>query len=857
MSSFERVFSGCEGFDRIVDCIRMGDNVVWQTDTILSYSKFVIPFAEKSIRDKRNLIYVRFAGHSPLLEPRDGLKIVELDPETGFENFTVKVHELITKEGRDAFYIFDSLSELQSAWASDLMMGNFFHVTCPYLFELNTVAFFAIIRNRHSFDAVARIRETTQLLLDVYSEGDLLYVHPLKVWNRYGTTMFMPHLLFDGGQSEKPLTDSMAAGKFYEMMNQRGFSDVNCALDHFDRFFIAAKDELERSGENRKTRERLCSMLLGRDQKIQSLSVAELTTTDLLRVKSRLIGSGQIGGKAAGLLLSRKVVENHVPNLRLEPHDSFYVGTDVFYSYMVNNGWWKLRLKQRTATGFFSAGKELCDKLATGEFPVGIREAFRRMLSYFGQSSIIVRSSSMLEDSFSNAFAGKYESVFCVNRGNPEDNLIAFENAVRHVYASSMNESALAYRKQRKLDELDEQMAILVQRVSGSVYSDIFMPSAAGVGYSHNAYVWNADIDPSAGMLRLVGGLGTRAVDRTATDYPRIVPLNSPLLTPLASNSDRAQYSQKNFDVLDLTENRIRTIPITELTPKLPTFLHDLLYEHDLDAESFFRERGDYKNVYFCNCQKVIENPSFISDMNLMLKTLEKVYEYPVDIEFTVIFDENRNYQINLLQCRPLQTIKLGGKRTNMEHCPDDQVFFSVESHTMGDSMDIPVDYVVTVDPSAYYSLSVRDKYQTARDVGTINRVLAGRKIVLLGPGRWGTRSPELGVPVNFAEISNIAAICEVSFADGNVMPELSYGSHFFQDLVETGMLYCALMEGAPGCLYRPEWMSGLPNISTALLKNFSPCLTVYDVSSRGLRLRSDLVARKAVCAQWGGEPSA
>ena len=169
MAAFEKVKSGMPGLDSVLDYIRLGDNVVWQVTDLEEYRYFVIPFVRQALEDKRNLIYIRFAQHERILPEMDGVKTYQFDPDEGFEKFTVSIHNVITKEGRDAFYIFDSLSELQSAWYTDLMMGNFFCVTCPYLFTLDTVAFFPLIRGRHSFEAVARIRETTQLLLDVYS----------------------------------------------------------------------------------------------------------------------------------------------------------------------------------------------------------------------------------------------------------------------------------------------------------------------------------------------------------------------------------------------------------------------------------------------------------------------------------------------------------------------------------------------------------------------------------------------------------------------------------------------------------------------------------------------------------------
>src|SRR4030042_270471 len=141
------------------------------------------------------------------------------------------------------------------------------------------------------------------------------------------------------------------------------------------------------------------------------------------------------------------------------------------------------------------------------------------MIEYFGQSPIIVRSSSLLEDAFGNAFAGKYESVFCVNQGSPEQRYADFEEAVRTVYASTMSEDALTYRLERGLDQQDEQMALLVQRVSGSYRNGYFFPDLAGVGMSHNAFVWKPDLDPKAGMPRLVFGVGTKICTRVGADY--------------------------------------------------------------------------------------------------------------------------------------------------------------------------------------------------------------------------------------------------------------------------------------------------------------------------------------------------
>jgi hypothetical protein len=120
-----------------------------------------------------------------------------------------------------------------------------------------------------------------------------------------------------------------------------------------------------------------------------------------------------------------------------------------------------------------------------------VRDQFAEMLDYFGQSPIVVRSSSLLEDSFGSAFSGQYESIFCANQGSPQERLEAFLAAVRHIYASAMGRDALLYRAQRGLLDRDEQMALFVQRVSGAAYGRLFFPQVAGVGLSFNPFAWH------------------------------------------------------------------------------------------------------------------------------------------------------------------------------------------------------------------------------------------------------------------------------------------------------------------------------------------------------------------------------
>ncbi|SHK67515.1 PEP/pyruvate-binding domain-containing protein [Hespellia stercorisuis] len=844
MAAFEKICSGITGLDHALDHIRMGDNVVWRVTELEEFAFVVKPFARQAIADGRQLIYIRFAEHAPFLEPQEGLQIYQLHPQEGFEEFTVKVREIITRAGRDAFYVFDCLSELQEAWSTDLMMGNFFCVTCPYLFILDTVAYFPVKRGMHSFDALNRIRQTTQLLLDVYRSSDAFYIQPLKVWNRYCGTMFQPHQYEPDSEEFQPLLDGLSLSRFYAAVDEKE-SEEDQNLDHWDRYFSLIKLKFAHGELERQEYRKICSIMMTRNGEMARLIEEHFSPRDYFLVRNRMIGTGMIGGKACGMLLARKMVHRHLPELagKLEPHDSYYVGSDVFYTYIVANDCWKLRVEQRKERDEFQVSAEFGKRLREGEFPANIREQFRRMLDYFGQSPIIVRSSSLLEDGFGNAFAGKYESVFCVNAGEMEDRLEKFEEAVKTVYASTMDPSALEYRRNRNLLECDEQMALLVQRVSGSRYDSFLMPAAAGVGYSYNAYKWLRDMDPEAGMLRLVLGLGTRAVDRTTGDYPRIVSLDRPHAQLWPTVAARHRYSQHQVDVLDMEKNELCTIPLEQAIAQAPVWQKRMLLSHDTEAEERLWQQGNRREVLFGDCQGLVDKAEFLDMMRRILAMLQEQYQYPVDIEFAINVAQDGNFVVNLLQCRPLQVDS--EKSVEMPEKKEGRVLFELTDTAMGQSRKEKVDLVVLVDPQKYYDFPYARKYEPVNIIGKINQRYGGqgKNMMLIVPGRIGTSSPELGIPVVYADISRFRAVCEVSYSAAGYMPELSYGSHMFQDLVEAHIFYGAIFEDERTKEYHPQMLA-----SYKMEEYLDGMIEVYDVSETGTILYFDMMKGRALC---------
>ena len=853
MAAFDRVKSGIPGLDKALDNIRLGDNVVWNVTNLNEFSYFVNPYVKQAKKDNRNLIYIRFATHPPLIEmteedlillkkeennpdtefcmiERDGIKIYMVNPYNQFETFTLEVHRIIEKEGYDAFYVFDCLSDLQAVWSTDLMMGNFFKVTCPFLFDLDTVAFFPIIRGRHSYDAIAKIRETTQLFLNVYSNSpEEVYVTPLKVWNRYSQTMFLGHKFNPQTGFVKVLQDGQEVSKYYKTINSNKYQDGR-TLDSWERYMIEVRRKHD-EGENIDDEcDKICELMMTKDEKMLSKIKEYFTFEDYITIYDRRVGSGLVGGKTCGMLLARKIIEKNCPDIYndiFEPDDSFYIGTDLFYTYIVSNDLWDLRVKQRTKEGYYKYGKELEEALKNGVFSDEIKKEFIHILDYFGQNPIIVRSSSFLEDGYGNAFAGKYESVFCVNRGSLEERLAAFEEAVKIVYSSTMNISALEYRKLNDLDDTDEQMGLLVQRVSGSYHGDYLFPTAAGVGFSYSPYSPLPNMDNSKGMLRLVMGLGTKAVDRTKKDYPRIVNLDKPEVTMTKDIKEKHRYSQHYLDVIDLKNISLHDIPIDEGLDVIPRYSKNVMVEHDREAERMFRDRGQPREIVFVNCEGIVKNHEFIDVMKRILNTLEIAYDYPVDIEYTVNVGENKSFNINLLQCRPLQ-VSVNNEAIEM---PENQnVFFHIKESSMGMSRKSEIDIICYVDPHKYYEYTYAQKSSLSRIISDVNAYCKNndKTALLIVPGRIGTSSPELGIPVVFADISHFTAILEEAYSDVGYMPELSFGSHMFQDLVEAEIYYGALFENEKRIEFNRDMIFDYPNI----LNDINPNLNdeIYDM---------------------------
>lgn len=848
LQSADRVSTGLTGLDEVLDGLRIGDNVVWRVSDLNDYRRFVHPFLNAAADTGRQIIYLRFGEHPPIIEQHPAVRTIEIDALGGFESFTSRVWHLIEQHGRGAFYVCDSLSELLNAWATDTMVGNFFRVVCPFLFELDTVAWFALHPDRHSRMTLDRIRETTQVMIDVHRHGDNVQIHPIKAWRRQSPTMFLPHREHEGRFD--PITDSSDATRLQASLELEHLHRQPL-LDYWDRLFQEASRAVSEQDEGciADLQEQVLQVMISRDPQILALARRYLSLEDLLSIRARLVGSGYIGGKATGMLLARNILLKEAPELwqqHLEPHDSSYLGTDAYYAFLVHNGLWPSTMRQRSEAGYLTEAPALREVILAGQFPDEIRSELERLLDHYGQYPILVRSSSLQEDGFGNAFAGKYESVFLVNQGAPEQRLKALEDAIRKVYASSMSEDALRYRRQRGLDQREEPMALLIQRVNGRFHGRYYLPDAAGVGVSRNTFAWDHTMDPKAGMVRVVMGLGTRAVDRIEGDHACVMALDQPTRQPFRNQDESYRDSQHLVDLLDLQEGTLDTRPLSQLletTTELP-MAH--LAEVDRAATTRAEQIGLKGAVWRLTFRPLVQQGPFISRLSSLLQTLEAGYQHPVDVEFTLHLDDEGDPSFNLVQCRPLATIGETGPVELPDNVPQDQLLFSTEGHFMGGNINLSIQRVIRVDATVYGELNTSQRYEVARLIGEHVRS-ANMPTLLIGPGRWGTSSPELGVPVRFSDISGVAALVEVSEKAGHMVPDLSYGSHFFQDLVETGIAYAALFPENSHCRYFPEHLTATPAVAKSP-PTPATAVEVHDFSHRPLQLRGDIIRQRLVC---------
>lgn len=544
------------------------------------------------------------------------------------------------------------------------------------------------------------------------------------------------------------------------------------------------------------------------------------TVKDLKDIRKNKIGYGKIGGKSAGMMLAYRILKEEAPesvraNVRIPK--SYFLASDVFYTYMSANGLihWSDQ-KYKPEAQIRAEYPIIVAEFIHGKFPQDILEQLQVIVEDFQGQPFICRSSSLLEDNFGTSFAGKYDSFFCPNQGTPEENLAAFTNAITRIYASALNPNVLLYRHHKGLEDYDERVAILIQPVQGQHHGDYFLPHGAGVAFSKNLYRWSPQIEREAGFIRLVWGLGTRAVDTIGDDHPRLVALSHPLLHPAAATKMIKRYSQQFVDLIDLKKNEFASLPIEKVLDSHYPPLRYIVQADEGDYLTALRTSTADINTMVVTFDELLKRTPFASIMRELLKTLEKEYGSPVDTEFTLEITDplsiSPGVMVSLLQCRPQSQMEQDVEfRIPSSLAPEDIIFSSRRMVPRGSVQNIR--YVLYVTPEGYFNLpSQAYRTRLERMIGQLNKSLAGNVFICLGPGRWGTSTPDLGVHIAYGDVYNSRALIELSGQEVGTSPEPSFGTHFFQDMMEAQIFPLAINLDDSDTIFVKNFFYSTPN---------------------------------------------
>lgn len=544
---------------------------------------------------------------------------------------------------------------------------------------------------------------------------------------------------------------------------------------------------------------------------------------------------GRLGGKASGLVLAKCIVNHAVSEGRLEIGvkipESYYIPSNGILEFIEYNGLEELINIKYKKTEEVQRDYPLVQRLfKSGDFPPVLHQGMQAVLDRVGEGPLVVRSSSLLEDRIGHAFSGKYKSLFLANNGTLGERLSELENAVAEVYASIFGPDPIEYRRDRGLLDFQEQMGILIQKVVGWEMDRLSLPAFAGVAFSRCEMRWSPRIRRTDGMARLVVGLGTRAVDRTADDYPVLVALEQPLLRASQQPDEIYRYSQSQVDLIEMEEHQFETLPLADLMdrvghrfPMLPQVFSIYRDRQILPLVGLMTQLDPSELVV--TFDGLLRSP-FPRRLKKILDVLESGLKEPVDIEIA-----HDGTDLYLLQCRALSLAATDRREPIPSGIPPKDVVFTANRY-VNTAQAKDQEYLVLVDPRDYERLpDERSMRRVAKVVGELNKMLPPRRFILMGPGRWGSRGDiRLGAPVTYSDICHTSLLVEVARRKGSYVPDVSFGTHFFQDLVEAGIAYLPLYPDDHDVIWSEDFLRGSPSVLGELLPDHADFAEVVRV---------------------------
>jgi hypothetical protein len=537
------------------------------------------------------------------------------------------------------------------------------------------------------------------------------------------------------------------------------------------------------------------------------------------------IGQGSLGGKARSLaFMSALLQENPAlyekyPDVRIEIPKTLVISTDGFESFVTQNRLHRFGLEDYPDRDVMAA-------FLNAEMPQWVS---RELEAYLAQVKhpLSIRSSSLLEDAQFQPYAGLYHTYMIPN--NHPDLSVRLRQliaAVKHVYASTFFEGPKAFSRSTSVQPQEEQMAVIIQQITGEEYGDYLYPALSGVAQSHNYYPI-APMRREDGIAYIALGFGKTVVEgeralRFSPKHPGMLPQFS-TVKDILNNAQRFFYALKvrNYPE-ELSFERHSNLEKREVDEAETEFPVKSLASTYVPNEHRIRDTGYMPGPKIMTFAPVLKHNLFPLAPLLcdFLELGRRAMGCPVELEFSVslgtaAFPRKEFY---FLQMRPMAPDQ---ERYEVKISPSDvQRAFCFSGQALGNGRNDALTDILYVRPAAFRPEAT---VQIAQDIGRVNATLLkeNRPYLLVGPGRWGSADRWLGIPVQWRDISGVGAIVELR--NDQLKADPSQGTHFFQNITSLGIHYITVTENTQD-RFDWEWVESLPAIQeTTFLRQVRP----------------------------------
>ena len=509
------------------------------------------------------------------------------------------------------------------------------------------------------------------------------------------------------------------------------------------------------------------------------------------------IGGGSLGGKARGLaffaswLNEYQGLKDRFAGVDIVIPNTLIITTEFFEEYIKENNLRHLAQSDMP-------NEHVADLFVRGQFSEKLRNQLRIYLEHVA-GPIAVRSSSLLEDAKYRAYAGLYSTYMLTNESSdPALRLEQLLNALKMVYASTYYREPKAFSRRVGNRIEEERMAVIIQKIVGSRYGDFFYPTISGVAQSHNFYPFSR-LKPEDGVATIALGMG-KAVTEGGKSL-RFSPGAPQVLPQFSSVDDILKNSQRTFYALNMKSSPHPLSPddslavvkraVADAAGEFPVRLLSSSYDHqEHRIRDSFSGTG-YPVITFSSVLKFQMVP-LAEMLKELLSAGQKGMGGSVEIEFSLVIpqDQTQTSQLFILQIRPMgapeETIRVDINTRELDS------IFCLSHSSLGNSITYDIHDIIFVKPDTF---DPSKTIEIAKEISILNGIIneAGRKYLLIGPGRWGSADRWLGIPVSWSDISGVGGIVETFHPKINAEP--SQGSHFFHNITSLGINYLTVVE--------------------------------------------------------------